>query len=332
MTRSIRLNRRDALRLSAGGAAALMAPSALASSVILAPDGGPTGGASLPFRDPLWNRDAFARLQGNLDFDEQKIGWYAGKVMGVRDGEPLRELFGFEGFSVSRLIHQEDGSWRKLLREVGFYRDLRTGELLDEWKNVYTGETVRVVPVANDPFNFTISQFVPQPPDYGGLNPVELPPIPLILPWREMGDKVLLTTDIHLFYPSALQPAEWPRESPGPMTRVSELFRYIIDKDKLADPDRNSIDYFGAWNRVTPWLPWMLMDQAPGHVMYMCDMGAFNSFDLIPEDVLARAEAMDPKWLEAPFEDYGPSLSSLENFALTETPAPPREAPPDNGE
>jgi hypothetical protein len=324
MTKSVFLNRRDALKLTAGGAAALLGPAALASSLQLG--AGPAAG-SLPFGDPIWNREAFARLQATLNTKEQKVGWYSGKVMGVRDGEPLRELMGFEGFSVARMLPQaEDGSYRKLLREVGFYRDLRTGKLIDEYDNPYTGERVRVVPILNDPFNFTVSEFVPQPPDYGGLNPVEMPKIPLLLPWTEKVGKVLLSTDIHLFYPSALQPDEWPRESPGPMTRVSELFRYIIDRDALADHSRDSIPYRGTWSRVTPWLPWMLMDGAPGHCLYMCDMGTTGGFDIVADDVLERAEALDPKWLEAPTEDYGPSLSSLETYRLTETPAPPRDS------
>ena len=316
MTQYPQFSRREALTLATGGAVMAFANLATAATV-------PAGSGSLRFRDPVWNRDTYAGLQGSRDFEKQKVGWYAGKVLGVRDGEPVRELFGMEGFSVCRLQRLEDGSWRKLLREVGFYRDLKTGKLMDTWENVYTGETVKVVPIANDPFNFTISDHFPPPPSYGGLNDGAPPPkIPFILPWSEKGDTVLLTTDIHLFYPSALKPEKWPRESPGPMSRVSEMFRYVIRRSDLADESRSSIPYFGVWNRVTPWLPWMLMDQAPGHILYVCDMGGFDSLDSIPRDVLERAEKMDPKWLVAPREDYGPSLSSLENYALTEQPAP----------
>lgn len=309
------LTRRMSLQAAAGGVLMALTRPATAQPT-------PQGSGSLRYRDPAWNRDAFARLQGNLDFEQQKIGWYSGKVFGVRDGEAMRELFGMEGFSVCRLKRLEDGSWRKLLREVGFYRDLKTGRLMDSWENVYTGETVKVVPIANDPFNFTIGVHFPSPPSYGGLNEGAPPPkIPFILPWSEKGDTVLLTTDIHLYYPSALQPDKWPRESSGSMSRVSEMFRYIIPRAALADDSLKSIQYFGTWSRVTPWLPWMLMGQAPGHALYVCDMGAFDNFDNIPRDVLERAEAMDPKWLVAPREDYGPSLSSLENYALTEKPA-----------
>lgn len=319
MTDAPGLTRRMTFQMAAGGA--LMA---FAGRTMAAAAAAPLATGSLRYRDPEWNRDAFARLQGNLDFEKQKIGWFGGKVYGVREGEPLRELFGMEGFSVCRLQRLEDGSWRKLLREIGFYRDLSTGKLMDSWKNTYTGETVKVVPIANDPFNFTISDHFPSPPSYGGLNKTAPPKVPFILPWSEKGDMVLLTTDIHLYYPSALQPDRWPRESPGPMSRVSELFRYDIPRAALADDSLTSIEYFGTWSRVTPWLPWMLMDQAPGHVLYMCDMGAFDSFDNIPRDVIERAEKTDPKWLVAPRKDYGPSLSSLENYARTEKPAPAR--------
>lgn len=78
-------------------------------------------------------------------------------------GKKNIEICGFEGFSVTRLLPLKGGAYRKLLREVGFYTDLRTGEILEELENPYTGEIVRTVPIANDPFNFTIEEFWPEP-------------------------------------------------------------------------------------------------------------------------------------------------------------------------
>ena len=275
----------------------------------------------LDFKNNLWNRDAMARIHGNIDFSKEKFGWYKGKAIGIVPGRKNLDLVGFEGFSIARLLPLEGGKYRKVLREVGFYTDLKTGEILETFKNPYTDETVPVVPIANDPFNFTISEYYPQPPKYGGLNTAEPPKIPLLLNWDTRGDKVLLTSDIHLFYPSSLQPDEWPRESPGRMTQVSEMFRYIIDPEQLGDPDNTSVSFFGSWVRSTPWFPWLLMDQAPGQCLYVCDQGAGDTIDLIPERMLKAAEKIDPKFLSAPTEDYGPSLSSLENYKLTEKPA-----------
>jgi hypothetical protein len=279
----------------------------------------------LDYKNPKWNRDAMARIHGNTDFSKEKIGWYKGKAIGVVPGQKNIEICGFEGFSVTRLIPLEGGAYRKLLREVGFYTDLKTGEILEELENPYTGEVVRVVPIANDPFNFTIEEFWPEPPNYGGLNTEKPPRVPMLKKWQEKGDTVLMESDIHLFYPSALQPAKWPRESPGKFTQVSELFRYIIDRNQLGDPDNTSVEFFGTWARITPWFPWLLMDQAPGHCSYMCDMGAWDHWDFVPQHIIDAAKAIDPKYLSAPTEDYGPSLSSLEWYAREQTPAKPRK-------
>lgn len=279
--------------------------------------------APLGFDDPAWNRDALARLQGNLDFGKVKYGWYGGTVCGVRTGEAVRPLMGFEGFSATRLVDNGDGSYQKLLREVLYYTDLATGKVLDRYVNPYTGEEVPVVHVANDPFNFVIEKYYPKSPSYGGLRDVEEKRQPMLLPWKVTNAKtVTLATDIHMYYPSALQPAEWPRESSGKFVRVSELFRYVIARDDLADKSLTSVEHTGSWTRITPWLPWMLMGQAPGHILYMGTMGGYDSLDMLSASARHYAEKHHSKYFDAPTKWEEPSLSSLEDYARTQRPAP----------
>jgi hypothetical protein len=283
------------------------------------------GAATTPMRfdDPEWNRDAFARLQGNLDFGKVKHGWYGGTVCGVRDGEAVRPLMGFEGFSSTRLVDNGDGSYQKLLREVVYYKDLATGEVMETFLNPYTNEEVRVVPVANDPFNIVIEKYYPKGPSYGGLRKTEEKRRPMLLPWKiTTPDTVALATDIHLYYPSALQPDKWPRESSGKFVRVSEMFRYVIPRAALEDSSKTSVEYTGAWSRITPWLPWMLMGQAPGHMFYMGTMGGYDSLDMLSDNVRRYAEKHHPSYFDAPTKWEEPSLSSLEDYARTQKPAP----------
>ncbi len=325
-----RFGRRDLLAAGVGAGAAVLTGCAQGpgsmQAIAMSADDGPEFDPALPenFKSGVWNRDAFARLQADMDFGKVKYGWYSGTVMGVRENEKVKPLMGFEGFSTARLLDNGDGSYQKLLRELVFYKDLRTGEVMETFDNPYTGETVRVVPVANDPFNHLIEQYYPKGPSYGGLNKLEEKPrVPLRFPWyitRE--DTVVLATDIHLFYPSALQPDKWPRESSGPMNRVSEMFRYVIRREELEDLDRSSVTYTGTWSRITPWLPWMLMGQTPGHINYMGAMGGFDDLSMVSPQVIAYAEKHYPKYFDAPTEWVEPSLSSLENYARTETPAP----------
>lgn len=281
--------------------------------------------AKMPMRfdDPVWNRDAFARLQGDMDFGKVKHGWYGGTVMGMRDGEPLKPLMGFEGFSSTRLLDNGDGTYQKLLRETVYYKDLATGEVLETWYNPYIDEEVKVVPVTNDPFNIVISKYAVGGPTYGGLREKDRERPPLKLPFKIINDDtVALSTDIHLYYPSALQPDEWPRESAGKFVRVSELFRYVIPREQLEDPSVTGIEYTGAWSRINPWMPWMLMGQAPGNTMYMGTMGGYKHLDMLSPQVREYAEAHHPKYFDAPTEWEEPSLSSLEDYARTQKPAP----------
>ncbi|MFT2092754.1 DUF1838 family protein [Paraglaciecola sp. 2405UD69-4] len=280
--------------------------------------------STLKYNDNEWNRDAFARIMGDLDFGKQKFGWYRGTVKGVMPGQPIKDLFGFEGFSYARLKDNGDGTYQKLLREVGYYTDLKTGEVMDEYHNPYNDEKVKVVHIANDPFNHVISAFFPQPPSYGGINKDKKPPkIPFIMPWTEVGNnKVMLQNSINLFYPNALQPEKWPRESSGKMNQVSEMFNYVFDKEDLANPNITGLEFSGSWSRITPWLPWMLMGQSAGHITYDCIQGCYNNTDMMSPKIRAYAKKHHPEFFNAPTEWAEPSWSSLEHYAHEQTPAP----------
>jgi hypothetical protein len=262
---------------------------------------------------------------GNIDMQSTKFGWFKGIVHGIRPGEKVRDLVGFSGFSATRLLPSEPGAdpgYRKVLREVGFYTDLETGEVLEEWNNPYLNETVRVVPIANDPFNHTITDYKIAPPNYGGLNNAKPVKIPLQLDWTRMGDMLMLASRINLFYPSALQPDKWPRESSGSFNQVSEMFMYQMSWADMQNPAKTSVETVGTWLRVTPWLPWMLMGPTTGHCMYSCFFGAVDSLDNVDPNVIDYAAKHYPKYLNAPDTWEEPSLSSLEWYAREQTPAP----------
>lgn len=320
------------LGLGAASAAALAATgcaSAGSTGDAAASDASLTG----PYLDLLNsnedNMTAWARLQGNLDSSKTKYGWYKGMVSAVMPDQPVKDLFMMEGFSCARLIPKEDGiGYHKVLREVGFYREQRfgrSGKIMQEYKNPLTKETNKVVPIANDPFNYDITPYFPEPPNYGGLNSGKpFPKIPFKMPWTTeiYNNNVRLDMRINLYYKNALDPAKWPRESSGEMNRVTEIFQHNINLDDLQNPDLTTTKYTGTWVRITPWLPWMLMGQTPGHIVYTCFMGTVDSLDVLPEDLVQAAADLDPKYLEAPTEVYGPSLSSLERYAIEQTPAP----------
>jgi hypothetical protein len=279
----------------------------------------------IDFKSPVWNRDSWARIHGDVNPANEKVTACSGVVLGARPDEKLRELCGFETFLMTRLLPLENGDYRRVNKEVIYYRDAFTGQLINEWTNPWTNEVVPVVDVTNDPFNYTIStHLIIAPEDFGGDKKAEPRKIPLVFPWKQLNAETLvLTTDMHLYYPNALNPEKWQRESSGPMVRVSEMMRYFVKQADLENPELTSVHHTGTWSRVTPWLPWMLMGQTPGDCLYVGTMTSSDSLDIVPQDVLDYTEQNYPQFLSAPKEDYGPSISSLEYYAKEQTPAPP---------
>jgi hypothetical protein len=320
------MDRRNFLAHSGQAAiAATLIGAGSTQSAAAAPSAGAPPSLKGPYLDlttPHGNMMAMARLNGNLDSKKNKFGWASGVLFGVTPGEKVRDLMGVEVFSSARLVQQPDGSFQKLLREVVYYKDLKTGEFMDVYDNPYTKEQVKVVNIANDPFNQKIEEFFPLPPNYGGLNKDAPPRKPFILNWKIRGDELSYFRYINLFYPSALQPDKWPRESPGKMSQVTETYLYLISLADMQDEKKTSVTYTGSWGRITPWLPWMLMGQAPGHCSYECQMGVADSLDDIDPKVVAHVRKNNPSYLTAPEVWVEPSLSSLELYAQQQKPAP----------
>ena len=283
----------------------------------------------IDFMNPRWNRDAWARIQADLDSDKQRFCHCSGQIMAVRPGEAVKPILGFQTFLATRLLPLPDGNIRRVNKEVIFYTNLtrlgQPGEIIDSWQNPFTSETVRVVHAINDPFNYTISDMlILAPEDFPG-DKSKLPKIPLIFPWQEIdAETLVLATDMHLNYPNPLQPDKWPRESSGPKAQVSEMMRFFVKRADLENPALTAVPYVGTWQRITPWLPWMLMGTTPGHCQYNSTMTAFSDVERIPKHVRDYAEKHCPQMLSAPTHDYGPSHSSLELYARQQTPAPAR--------
>lgn len=330
------MNRRNFVAAGAAGASAILMGCAPAIAATTAPGAAMSGrmrdGVIRDLADgpydlttPSGNREIAGKIHGNTDMKSTKFGWFKGIVQGVRPGEGIRDLVGFTGFSAAKLLPSlpgEDPGYRKVLNEIGFYTDLKTGAILEEWHNPYFDEKVRVVPIANPAFNHTITDYFFQPPSYGGLNAAKPPKRPFLLDWERRNNDLTWASRINLFYPAALQPDKWPRESGSKFNQVTENFLYNLNWDDVQNPDVTSLSARGTWMRSTPWLPWMLMGETPGHCAYSCFFGAEDTLDYADPQAIAYAEKHYPQYLDVSATWETPSLSSLEWYAREQKPAP----------
>lgn len=322
-------SRREAMQsfLSVGGVAA---GGLLASACAGPTDSQPAAARREPvdFTDPVQSLRAFIKLIGDLDPTKETAGWFGGTVFSdTRRDRPLKPLFGIEGFGVVRTEEQPDGSFRVFNRECAFYKDLKTGEFLDVWKNPYTKEEVEVMPIHNMTVNanLIISEKVGTAieMDFDG----NLMEVPLPLAWDNFGDKLFSTFEVHTAFPNELKPDVWPRESAGPVLRIAEIFQRVASLADVENPDSTSTDYSGTWTRVGPWLPWMLQGQAEGNLFFRTFMTKLSSVDQLPRPLREITEQRLPEFFVAPSPDTwgGKNDSSFSVYVSENEPKPPLE-------
>ena len=239
--------------------------------------------------------DTFMRMRGTSDGRDTFAKWWV-TIFAVVPGERPRAILRMDGFNVGRFVKQDDGGMQLITREVGYYRDLQTGEFLKEWTNPLTNEKNNVLHIANDPVNARFP--APKPGDAGRMG------------FWVTGDDVILRTDVPLAYPKALQPAEFPAESSGPTYFASEHFTFFAKKSALADAKAIGVPITYAWARTGPWLPWMKMGTRPGYLMYSGHGRKFMSFDELPADMRDFTRANYPLYMKSPETFVTPNETS----------------------
>ena len=218
--------------------------------------------------------------------------WWHGNAYSRRQGERDRLLFAVEGMSIracSALTDPDKGDGFKLVsREILLYKDPATGKVLSTWENPWSGETVDVLHVANDPVNFTMYET-----GRDG-NPIR---------WDAsvQGDRWWQTSTIPLFYPNPLA-GEYQKEIGGTY-HATEMFNFMGDVLSALDENRPDADVQIGWVRMSDWLPWMMMAGRDG-VIYMHTAGRkLESWDDMSETLKTEIAAHYPDYTDPPPPD-----------------------------
>lgn len=224
---------------------------------------------------------------------EASTFWWAGKAYSRRQGERDRYLFDVEGMNVRAChssTHPERGEGYKMVsRELLIYRDPNTGDALRTWENPWTGETVDVLHVANDPVNHTGYEMGRDgsPFEWSGLITEGQ--------WR-------MNITVPLFYPNPL--ASDYQKQIGGTYHATEMFNFFGDDiNALLDSTTSTVGRQVGWARISDWLPWMNMAGREG-VIYMHTAGLrLSSWDALPEKMKEEILTHYPEYVEPPPAD-----------------------------
>ncbi len=290
-------------------------PSATAA---LADSRAATGGASgraLDFDDPYDNLYAFGKIWGG--YDEPVLSGFHGLMYARIGAQRLIPLFGYTGTGcMQSKIDADRNVWIRG-KETGYFTDLATGDILETWKNPWTGKTVEV-------FNFYNAEM-------GGRLTAEMPrfamgavkdqatlmndgtqrvqsgagTVPFILPFETYGDDLLLAWDYAHEYTNPVTPEGWPQASTGPRISPSEHFTFCMSLAEMQDRSVPSSRFMAGFSRLGQWWPWMRMG---GHALAESGVVFGRMFSHkglkgpgdIPPKVLAYIEKHAPEYLTVP--------------------------------
>lgn len=315
-------DRRGALKALGGlGGASLMGGAGMGILPAHAAGHNDINETDIDFSDPAQNLNTYIRVQGNVNPDEISIGYYSGVLYSVvGDWKQTVPVIGISGIGIRRIEPQPENKYRVFNRELAFYSDLKTGEFVDTWNNPLIDEVVEVLPIQNMTVNAEVAPILEFDMEGTILRR------PFTPPWEILNGSAFSLFEVHTEVKSELQPQEWPRESSGPRMRISEMFHRHCRVADLNNRDMTSVPYVGTWMRIAPYLPWMLMGQAEGHLFYRCAMHKFSRVKDLPKNFLAKAEREYPEFLEPPKpESWGtPNNSSFNVYKAKRSPMAPK--------
>jgi hypothetical protein len=258
------------------------------------------------------------KLQCSLKDNKPVTYFWHGTAYGRTMGMADKVLFNVDGMNVRQCatVRDKDGNYgyRLVSRELLLYRDPKTGEYLRDWENPYTGETVKVLHVANDPVN--------QPPSFGLGRDGKL----MKFPGTIMDGQVWLTSTIPLFYNNPLA-GDYQKQIGG-IYHATEMFNFFAKEKDLLDGSKDQADITVAWQRMSDWLPWMNMSGREG-LFYVSTGGRLlRKHDDLPQRVKDEIAKNYPDYnVPPPTDDTRPNETSWTYFKKM---VQPEKVPPRN--
>lgn len=187
------------------------------------------------------------KLNCSLNEGETVVYWWQGSAYSRVPGEKDRLLFNVEGTNMRTCKNFKDEKrghgYRSVSREVLFYKDPETNEILRTWENPWTGEEVEVMHVANDPVNMRRPSYAYSEDGKGRTFNATI-----------VGNRIFTTGEAPLFYENPL--AGDYQDYVGNKYHAMEALNSYVYKDDLLDGDKAKLEkYVLSWARFSDWLP-----------------------------------------------------------------------------
>jgi hypothetical protein len=229
---------------------------------------------------------------GTTEQGVTRYGMWEGRLYSRAPAERDRLIFAVIGINTRQCARVTDPQrgigFRSVSREIMVYLDPATGEIIDQWKNPWTGETVDVIHVANDPVNMRAP-----------MHALRVDGTPHRISFRRYDDTLVASNEVPLFYENPLAGAY--QDYVGGQYHAMEIFNTYYRAADFLDAKRKRIGESRiSWQRISGWLPWMKMRDRPGLMVF--NATGFSTFDdrKIPPKLRQILETRYPTYLAPP--------------------------------
>jgi len=238
--------------------------------------------------------DGYVAMQRKIQCstnDEEAVTYtWQGRVYARVPGERDKLLFNVDGMNVRHCHAVEDETrgtgYRLVSREIMLYLDPKTNEVLRTWDNPWTGQTVDVVHVANDPVNGR--------PSFG----TDAEGNSLDYELKEINGTWFMPFEVPLFYTNPLG-GDYQKYVGGTY-HATEIFDFNGDVDELLDADKAIAYPIVSWVRLSQFLPWMEMGGRHGMLYFNAVGKKLESWDQLTPTMKAEIAANYPEYTAPP--------------------------------
>ena len=199
------------------------------------------------------------RLSCSPDPENPAMRWMSGQILGRRQGEADKRLFNVQGLNTAACQTYDDPKrgpgYRSVSREIMFYLDPAPGNIIDTWANPYTGETVEVIHMFNDPVN------MPEPKYAYGKDgkPVA---------WEgQIVNGLANTQRANHFFRDGIMSGDYQDYVGGKYSVLELRSIFVPVADWLNTAKPLPVRGSSVWSRISPWLPWMKMAGREGQTV-----------------------------------------------------------------
>ena len=258
--------------------------------------------SSIDLSNPMDNVNAFSKLAGSLK-QETVHYFYDGTIYGMASEESY-PLFNYSG--VMKFVWQpiKNNSYRYRMFDIGCFSDLITGVPLEEFKNPFTNEVIKVLQPRAGPYDFFVK--------------------PEVLDWRQSGDQLWISNSQGLQMPNRLDTEKWPLGSTGKVINFRYIFGYRGKLSDIEDQQTSNVHSLQFFSEISPWYPFLRMGKKHGFNYWSLQGNKIKSLSDVSPLVLAYIDKNEPgffdndqPWIKTA-NAYSQYMQEMKNRPITE--------------